>query len=577
MEYLRQIEEDVKNLGNEAKKRHPEIKDASDRAVIALRIIRDKYVSEMVKKGNDEKSEKSPHFTESSDLVSPYILACNYADGSNKLISMALNGIQMLLNFGIVPPGDVKNVLRVLSIQVASTKFDSQLKILQILLQMANLLSENTSSTQYFTESTICSFLQLSLQLCDSKSNISTTAAALGAARQLISLIMDGTLKLFINKTDSETDNTNTNSISNEQTRTLDTVVNITIEQASASYVLSAVMLVREFSLFIQSQPGEWLRGVTVPVAFALDVMYELLSGWKFLFTRVQSFKSLLHSCIFPALKPLLKNLQEDFIMMTVKHGLTTASSLSTRIVRIARYILLNLYCVDLFGDMELALTLLVHALQPNRNGNSANDFTSNNNNKTNNNSSGMSNTSGNNENNNELFSFRSRLDEAGAALISRFAPLSLTTTITNSNNNNYNSSNNNNNNNTSKQSSSFTSNHLNFSNLSNIQGFYITLTSNINKQHTGILSTMGSSILHSMAQANANCQIPAHPTAACLEALLSFLLNNHAMHFLMSSKKGLALLEMVLINTICAVSFLFQAIIEIDLNARFFFFLKLL
>jgi hypothetical protein len=58
-----------------------------------------------------------------------------------------------------------------------------------------------------------------------------------------------------------------------EQTRKMDVILNVTIEQASASYVLSAVILVREFAFFIQSQPGEWLRGVTIPLAFALEVM----------------------------------------------------------------------------------------------------------------------------------------------------------------------------------------------------------------------------------------------------------------------------------------------------------------
>ncbi len=40
MEYLRQIEEDLLSLGLEAKKKYPEIKDSTDRAVSALKIIR---------------------------------------------------------------------------------------------------------------------------------------------------------------------------------------------------------------------------------------------------------------------------------------------------------------------------------------------------------------------------------------------------------------------------------------------------------------------------------------------------------------------------------------------------------
>ena len=52
--------------------------------------------------------------------------------GKHYQINMALSGIQMLLNYEVVPPSDVKNILRVLAIQASAPRIEFQLKILQV-------------------------------------------------------------------------------------------------------------------------------------------------------------------------------------------------------------------------------------------------------------------------------------------------------------------------------------------------------------------------------------------------------------------------------------------------------------
>ena len=98
MDYIRQIEEDLRNLGIEAKKRYPEVNDATEQGLITLKIMRESYANSIMKKHNNI------NIIQSSDISKPYILVCNYADCNNKIISIALNGIQMLLNYNIVPP-----------------------------------------------------------------------------------------------------------------------------------------------------------------------------------------------------------------------------------------------------------------------------------------------------------------------------------------------------------------------------------------------------------------------------------------------------------------------------------------
>lgn len=40
MDYLRQIEDELVSLGNETKRKYPEVKDATDRALATLKTIR---------------------------------------------------------------------------------------------------------------------------------------------------------------------------------------------------------------------------------------------------------------------------------------------------------------------------------------------------------------------------------------------------------------------------------------------------------------------------------------------------------------------------------------------------------
>lgn len=369
MDYLRQIEEDLRNIGIEAKlkKKYPEVLDSSERALDALKAIREVYVSEIMRKN---KSAKLP---QSSDILAPYLLVCNYAEGSAKVTLMALNGINLLLTYDLVPPSDVKNIMRALSIQASSKIVDVQLKLLQVVLQLANSLAQNADSTQYLTESIFCGFLTLALQLCDSgsKSNtLSVSSTALGTARQIIAFVMDGAKALFLFTGGGDSN------------VTADAEVNV--DQASSKYSLTAIMLVREMCLFIQGLPGEWIRGVTMPQAYALDLLTEILTEWKELFRKVPFFKALIRDSVFPALKPLLKGLQEEYVRAAVKSA-SAAAQLVSKVVKLARCLLLNFVadaCKDahashdhgveasnLNSEASFIISMLVHALQPDRAG----------------------------------------------------------------------------------------------------------------------------------------------------------------------------------------------------------------
>ncbi len=362
--YLVAVEEDLRNLGNEAKKRHPEVKEATDRAITALKAIRDQYVSDKMKnKGSSGDHSGKSH--QSADISAPYILLCNYADANPKLIGMALNGIQMLINNDLIPANDAKNILRVLSIQASSGRSEQQLKLLQILLQLVNSLSKSAASAQHLTEATVCSFLTLSLQLCDGRSSpsLSVSSTALATARQVLAIVMDGAYTVFFGPKQTNVSNNSISTFCNVDVE----IIVPTPAQINTSFTQSSLLLIRDISLFMRSLPGEWLKGVTIPQSFALDLMHDALTGWKKLFQTLEPYKAIIKESICPALKPLLQQLQEDFIHSCGKSTVQASAALTSRVVRIARCIMLDFITSDIVNECTFLMTLLTHSLQPDR------------------------------------------------------------------------------------------------------------------------------------------------------------------------------------------------------------------
>ena len=352
MDHLRQIEEDLRSTGIECKKKYPEVADAADRALDSLKSLRETYVSEFRKKAA-QSSEEKPKLPQSSDILAPYLLVCNYADGPTKLKTAALGGIRALLTYDLVPPSDVKNILRVLNIQGSSQKLEVQLKVLQVLLQMANYLSQNQDSAQHLTESIIFGFLALSLQLCgESACNVSVSNTAEGTVKQIVAMVMDGTQRQF-------------SADLLEQPSGSCVAIPVTVDQASSKYSLSAIMVVREMCHFALGQPGEWIKGINVPQTTALDVIYEILSEWQFLFARVPFMRNLLLESLCPALQSLLKVLPASYYRRSMRSGSAAAGVYVSRVVSCVRRVLVCYARSDMMEQVEGLLTLLVQAMHP--------------------------------------------------------------------------------------------------------------------------------------------------------------------------------------------------------------------
>ena len=336
MDSLRKVEEDLRNIAVEFRKKYPEVIEATERALATLKTMREMYVADKMRKSGMEKEVvKIP---QSSDILAPYILACNYADANHKLLILALSGIQLLVSYQMVPPVDVKNLLRVFSIQASSGKSEIQLKILQVLLYMANYLSTSESLVHYLNEATLRGFFTLTLSMCDSKCAVSVSTTAQATIRQLISIILD-------------------------PLRPSLTLSSISSIEVKSNYTNCALCLMSDIVLCIQSNPGEWCKSVQVPQSTAFDLLDYILCNWKDIIVDVVPFKDFMKNVVFSALKPLLRGLQEDFTKAVLKDGVTIASAQSSRVIRLARFFLLNLCVQEFLDEIDTIITIMVHAL----------------------------------------------------------------------------------------------------------------------------------------------------------------------------------------------------------------------
>ena len=73
--------------------------------------------------------------------------------------------------------------------------------------------------------------------------------------------------------------------------------------------------------------------------------------------------------CVCPTVKSLLRNLQEDYLACSSKHGPVAAAGQTTRVLSVARILLLEYssHSSRMLGEVDLLVTLMLHSMQPHR------------------------------------------------------------------------------------------------------------------------------------------------------------------------------------------------------------------
>ena len=119
MNFVQQLEECLRDLAAEARKKHPGVKEASERATLKLRSLKTSYVSAVrqASSGHGQNKHPTTRLFQSSDLLHPFLLAANYPTATNNLLEISFRAVRLLMEADAVVPADGLNLVRVWMIQ----------------------------------------------------------------------------------------------------------------------------------------------------------------------------------------------------------------------------------------------------------------------------------------------------------------------------------------------------------------------------------------------------------------------------------------------------------------------------
>lgn len=114
---LRQIEGSLRQLCADAKRSHPVVKDAAERAIRRLRQHRPNGNS-----ASGSSSSGDSTFVQSEDFVRPFLLACNHRGAPKAMIVTAINAIKTMITINAVAASQPINIARVMCNKPAATR-----------------------------------------------------------------------------------------------------------------------------------------------------------------------------------------------------------------------------------------------------------------------------------------------------------------------------------------------------------------------------------------------------------------------------------------------------------------------
>eukprot|EP00550_Attheya_septentrionalis_P004649 CAMPEP_0198289234 /NCGR_PEP_ID=MMETSP1449-20131203/7494_1 /TAXON_ID=420275 /ORGANISM="Attheya septentrionalis, Strain CCMP2084" /LENGTH=2104 /DNA_ID=CAMNT_0043987531 /DNA_START=292 /DNA_END=6606 /DNA_ORIENTATION=- len=120
MNFIAQVEAHLRDLGTEARRKHPGVKEASERGILELRRLQTRYVA-AVRRAAAVAKHPTTAILRSQDVLRPFLLAANYPNVSGSLMRKSCMAIQLLCEGDAIVPSDVVHIHRILQIQAQVT------------------------------------------------------------------------------------------------------------------------------------------------------------------------------------------------------------------------------------------------------------------------------------------------------------------------------------------------------------------------------------------------------------------------------------------------------------------------
>ncbi|KAF9574751.1 hypothetical protein EC968_005537 [Mortierella alpina] len=241
---------------------------------------------------SNEARRKHPEIKENQDVLKPFLLAC---DTKNvKLVTISMGCLRELISHRAMPEGAIEVVLRTLN-GIMSHGVEIQLKMLQTILP---LLTNYNVHGEYLAEA-----LLLCFRLQDSRVVfVNNTAAA--TLRQLVIYIFEKVGDEDLEKQKSENDS----QIHEKPEGQGQVVREQDTEEQLGPCALDAYLLFQDLCLLTNSEHARFLKLSSISRTFGLELIESVLTNHFHLFKEHTEFASLLRERVCPL---IIKNFSD--------------------------------------------------------------------------------------------------------------------------------------------------------------------------------------------------------------------------------------------------------------------------
>ncbi|MBW0484031.1 hypothetical protein O181_023746 [Austropuccinia psidii MF-1] len=334
---------DFQALAAETKRKHSDVKEASDKALALLKSTPDQVLAALRNSG-------IPVPGPADDIFRPISMACSTKN--SKVVVIALGSLQRLIGMDAVPPSKIPQIVNLL-VTVLPLGVEIQLRILQTLPSLF------TQCSRYLHDTLLAEALLLCFRLQDSRIGVvSSTAAA--TLRQLVMVVFEGVAaedKAMNSISQSEQEQT----FATHQT---DFVVTIPAfqgfrpsgesERTEAHRVAlcpsakDAYLVFEDLCLLVNGDPPSFLKLQSLPKTFGLELIESVMTGHGYLFQQHPELIFVLRAQLCPL---LIRALSEK-----------PTFPLTLRLMRVA-FLLLKQFSDDLLVEAEIFLSLLIKTI----------------------------------------------------------------------------------------------------------------------------------------------------------------------------------------------------------------------
>jgi len=329
---------DLQALASETKRKHADIKEASDKALTLIKTSPDQILATLRNTG-------VPIPGPADDIFRPITMAC--ATKNAKVVVIALGSLQRLIGMDAVPASKIPQIVNLLSI-VLPLGVEIQLRILQTLPSLF------TRCAQYLHGDLLADALLLCFRLQDSRIGVvSSTAAA--TLRQLVMVVFEGVAAEDKAVKSSEPDPSRTETdfvvaippfesihLSGETERTEARQVAL---RPSAK---DAYQVFEDLCLLVNGDSPSFLKLQSLPKTFGLELIESVMTGHGNLFQQHPELIFVLRAQLCPL---LIRALSEK-----------PTFPLTLRLMRVA-FLLLKQFSDDLLVEAEIFLSLIIKTI----------------------------------------------------------------------------------------------------------------------------------------------------------------------------------------------------------------------